>query len=229
MRDTIVEKLRPILKGPPHAERDVLYVFVEIRKLLDLLLESADEVKRAEFATLKFFCDWVVHVKLDRSGARQILTLLDSELSRLPVAADGSGRLVGIFTDAEAVQPESELYQFISLDRLREQMQRFYRETDLPDLWATHPGVLRECLRFYGNIVLNCPLAFTGRGTTGRYIRELTLTKVVDKDEPPDKRCFLWEWSFEFSDGSSLTLTHTYGYPSQPWDRSGPIMGEFGL
>src|SRR5271157_267760 len=67
MRDTIVEKLRPILKGPPHAERDVLYVFVEIRKLLDLLLEGADEVKRAEFATLKFFCDWVVHVKLDRS------------------------------------------------------------------------------------------------------------------------------------------------------------------
>jgi hypothetical protein len=216
MRDTIVEKLRPILKEPPRAERDVLYVFVEIRKLLDLLLEGADEEKKAGFATLKFFCDWVVHVKLVRSGgARKILSLLDAELSRLP--------------DAEAVQPESELYQFISLDRLREEMERFYRETDLPDLWATHPRVLRECLRFYGNIVLNCPLVITGRGTTAKYIRQLTLTKVVDKDEPPDKQCFSWDWSFDFSDRSSRTLTHTYVYPSLSWNGSIPSTAVFGL
>jgi len=90
-------------------------------------------------------------------------------------------------------------------------------------------AMLRECLRFYGNIVLNCPLAFTGRGTTDRYIRQLELTKVVDKDEPPDKRCFLWEWSFEFSDRSSLTLTHTYSYPSLSWNGSVPSTAVFGF
>ena len=207
MNDAILEKL----KEPPRAEADVVYVFVEIRKLL----EREGKGKEAEFATLKFFCDWVMHVKLDRSGARKILSLLDAELSASP--------------DPAPIEPDSELYQFVSLDRLREEMTRFYRDKELPDLWATDPRVLRECLRFYGNIVLDCPLVITGQGTTPRYIRQLALTKVVNKDEPPDKRCFLWEWSFEFSDGSTKTLTHTYSYASLTWNGSVPSTAVFGL
>jgi len=190
-RDTIVEKLGAILREAPRSKADVVYVLVEIRKFL----EGAVKEKESDFATLKFFCDWVAHVKLDRSGAKEVLARLDAE-------TDASGSVV-----PQEVQPESYLYRLMSLEPLREEMKLFCSQNRLPEQWAIDPTMWRECTKFYGEVVLDCPLAITSGYPPSRYIKQLTLTDAVDLQEHPDKRCFSWNWSFELSDGSRFTLT----------------------
>lgn len=212
-RDAIVEKLEMILREAPRFEADVVYALVEIRKLL----ERAGKEKDSEFAILEFFCDWVVHVKLSFSGAKKVLARLDAEIG-------ASGSVV-----PQEVQPESELFRFISLEPLREEMKRFCSENRLPEQWATDPTMWGECTKFYGDVVLHCPLAITRGSPPSRYIKQLTLTNAVDLQEHPDKRCFSWNWSFELSDGCKFTLTRQYSYPSPSYNPSVPSTAEFGF
>lgn len=212
-RDAIVEKLRMILREVPRFEADVVYALVEIRKLL----ERAGKEKESEFATLKFFCDWVVHAKLSLSGAKKVLARLDAEIG-------ASGSVV-----PQEIQPESELFRLMSLEPLREEMERFCSENRLPEKWAIDPTMWGECTKFYGDIVLDCPLAITRGSPLSRYIKQLTLTNAVDLQEHPDKRCFSWNWSFELSDGFKFTLTWQYSYPSPSYNPSVPSTAEFGF
>jgi hypothetical protein len=212
-RDAIVEKLGMILREAPRFEADVVYALVEIRKLL----ECAGKEKESEFAILKFFCDWVVHVKLSLSGAKKVLAPLDAEIGP-------SGSVV-----PQEVQPESELFRFISLEPLREEMKRFCSENRLPEQWAIDPTMWGECTKFYGDVVLDCPLAITRGSPPSRYTKQLTLTNAVDLQEHPDKRCFSWNWSFELSDGCKFTLTRQYSYPSPSYNPSVPSTAEFGF
>jgi hypothetical protein len=188
-------------------------VLVEIRKFF----EREGEHKEEQFSTLKFFCDWVAHVKLSYAGAKKVLGRLDRE-----IGASGS-------VNPSEVQPDSELYRLMSLEPLREEMKRFCSENDLPKHWAFDPIAWRECTRLYGNVVLNCPLAISRGDASSRYINRLELTNAVDLQDHPDKRTFSWEWSFELSDGHSFVLTCEYSYPSPSYDPSRPTTAEFGF
>jgi hypothetical protein len=211
MRDAIVQKLSVILTQAPRNESEVVYAFVEIRKLLE-----REYPKRREFEVLTFFCDWVAHIKLDRKGAQRMLAVLDAELRP-------SGEPV-----PEHVPPTSALYQFISLEPLYDEIGRFCKHFQFPGRW-TDPAVWKECMRLYGQVVRDCPLAIRGQGTTARYISELRLIDTRDCDEPPDKRCFSWCWQFTLSDTKEFRMTSTYSYPSVSRDPSRPSPQEFGI
>ena len=188
----------------------MVYALVEIRKHL----KPAGKPKDSDFATLMFFCDWVVHARLSGPGAREALARLDAEIGP-------SGLVV-----PKEVQPESELNRFMSLEPLREEMERFCRECRLPERWAVDFTMWREFTRLYGNVVLDCPLEI--KSPTG-YIKQVKLTNAVDLQKHPDKRCFAWDWSFEFSDGRRQTLTYQYSYPSPSYNPSVPSTAEFGF
>lgn len=57
--DDIKGKLFAVLNGKPANEKDVVYAFVKIRKVL----EHAGQKKKYE--RLNLFCNWLLHVELD--------------------------------------------------------------------------------------------------------------------------------------------------------------------
>lgn len=69
----IVSKITHELDQPIHSERQVIYILVELRKLL----ESKGLDRDIRYRALIFCCDWAVHPKLDRESARAITSLFD--------------------------------------------------------------------------------------------------------------------------------------------------------
>lgn len=71
-RHAIVEKLHPELQKPIETEMQVVYILVELRKLLE------HEGKKDAYAVLNFYGNWVVHTKLSASPiADKIVRLFD--------------------------------------------------------------------------------------------------------------------------------------------------------
>ena len=66
MKEEIIRKLTAQLNEGITTEVQVVYLLVGIRKLIE-----RDE-KRERYPVLNFSCDWVLHSKLDRSGAKAI-------------------------------------------------------------------------------------------------------------------------------------------------------------
>jgi hypothetical protein len=73
MRPDIVHKLAKELDEQISSERQVVYILVELRKLL----EKEGTLRDARYRTLRFCCDWIVHPKLDRDLAQAIIELFD--------------------------------------------------------------------------------------------------------------------------------------------------------
>ncbi|MGD0698056.1 MAG: hypothetical protein ABSA41_18055 [Terriglobia bacterium] len=213
MLDAIQEKLEAILGEPPRTEADVVYVLVEIRKFL----EREGKAKEDEFSTLKFFCDWVLHVELEGTGARKVLASLDPE-----IGVSGPVNL-------PEVKPSSALYRLLSLESLLEEIMRFCTENKLPTDWAFKPTMWRECMRLYGQVVMDCPLAITRKGASTRYIKQLTIMNMKNSQDHLDKRAFSWDWRFELSDGINFTLPHKFSSPSPSYNPSRPSTEEFGF
>ena len=71
MRADIVDKLNHELTQPIESEGQVVYLLVEIRKLLELNQDSGS------FETLKFCCDWIAHPLLTGSMAQKIVRQFD--------------------------------------------------------------------------------------------------------------------------------------------------------
>ena len=65
----LTKKLETMLQGSLDTEERVIAFMVLTRKLL----EAMPSKKRQEYRTLQFYCDWVVHTKLDREGAERLL------------------------------------------------------------------------------------------------------------------------------------------------------------
>ena len=73
-RHSILDKLQKALTRPISSEDQVVYILVEIRKLIDLQNEPS-------LMSLKLYCDWAVHTELTyASRTRPILTLVDDDL-----------------------------------------------------------------------------------------------------------------------------------------------------
>lgn len=66
MEDEVIEKLRVELSQAIKSERQVVYMMSLIRKLFE-----HRKIKR--YCLLSLYCDWVLHIKLDRAGAKKIL------------------------------------------------------------------------------------------------------------------------------------------------------------
>jgi hypothetical protein len=72
-RHAIVEKLHGHLAGGIDNEPAVVYLLVELRKLLEL------DGRKQEFPLLNFYGNWVVHTRLDGSAiADKIIRYMDN-------------------------------------------------------------------------------------------------------------------------------------------------------
>lgn len=116
MKDEIRDKLRVMLESCPLGidEPKVTYILVEMRKLLEH--DNFPE----NYKTMKFYCDWVVHPKLDGPGAGRFLEEADSIIARIKNGA--------AHKDVEA-----EILELISFQKLAYEMRQFCEDLRTPD------------------------------------------------------------------------------------------------
>ncbi|TSC72629.1 MAG: hypothetical protein G01um101438_346 [Parcubacteria group bacterium Gr01-1014_38] len=141
MRDEIIEKLNKRLAEGINRESDVVYLFVEIRKLFE-----HDDLP--QYPQLRFYGDWVVHTKLSRirrDGA------LAEYLGRINDAVDIKRQ------GGEEQNVTTQITNAMSLDRLREEMVTFFQERSL-DSRLLEVGQWRNFIKWLISILIDTPL-----------------------------------------------------------------------
>src|SRR3989344_6115169 len=117
MREAIIEKIVDHLCEGVNREADVVYLFVQIRKLFE-------HDNLPQYPQLQFYCDWVAHTKLSRirrDGALAEYLKKINEAVAAYALRTGKQYVASRITDA------------ISFDRLRDEMTTFFKERNLDD------------------------------------------------------------------------------------------------
>jgi len=193
MKDAIKEKLAVSLGSAPGTEAEVVYAFVEIRKLLER------ERRKKDFKALTFFCDWVVHVQLNRGSTPDMLSVLDERLPKLNLSS------------LDDIGYDEDLHRFTSLSGLKDELERFCQEMELPANWTTNFTSWYECVRLYGEVVRDCALTVNRSGCAYLYIQRIVLTTTeVERDAHGVRLKF--DWQFTLSDGRSFQLAQIAKY-----------------
>jgi hypothetical protein len=134
----IVGKLRSELEEKIISERQVVYILVATRKLID------HQGQAANFKALKLYCNWVVHTQLDQSTAQQLIDELNI-------------RHAGLHPGDQAQKSFMCFWDELSLDRFRPEFRSFLASQGLPhDI--CDDGRWDEFLPQYSAIIQGCPL-----------------------------------------------------------------------
>jgi len=147
MENEIIQKLRAVLAAPIETEAEVVYFLVEIRKFLDHVR------KTQHFPVLRMYCNWVVHISLDRYGSGSILESMDSALALKSTEEFGA-----------ALQAAFDIF---SLDRLRNELKQFLQRNGLPTNLVDDSAQWGRLLQLYVNVVSQCPLVFKDQRPSG--------------------------------------------------------------
>jgi len=156
-RNDIVEKLRKFLLNHPtlKEECEVVYLMVEIRKILDHGSNS--------YKTLRFYCNWVLHKELSQEKTTKLL----SDIFETNIDFKEGGR-------ENARKIKSVGRNFFKLDKFKKELKEFFKDNHLPmDLlnknWWTFGKLLLE-------IIKECPIVFTSSK-----IRSVEIIKYNDR------------------------------------------------
>ena len=174
-REEILENLYKTLNKPVEKER-VIYVMVEARKFIERTKENSEKWKH-----LKYWCDWVVHTRLDKKFAKETLGKIEEYIINNP----NSKFHHSYFNE-----------QFISLEKLRRQLYEFLKSNNLPTEiinippWDDFSKYLAETLR-------DCPLE-----KENGLVRKFFFSK---REHIPEAENYSIDWELIFN-GSRLNL-----------------------
>lgn len=158
MEEAIKAKLRRALIEKIEKECQVVYTLVETRKLLD---KSTDG--RAQFGSLKFYCDWAVHTELDRSGAKEFVAQLDRWLSSL-------------LKDPGATPMEhAEIERLLYFETFRSELRSFLGAQDLPTD-VCEGETWNRFIALYKQVIMDCPLTYKGSNSTLTHVDKVVFT-----------------------------------------------------
>jgi hypothetical protein len=120
-RHSIVEKLQSELHRPVETEMQVVYILVEVRKLLE------HNAQKDLYPVLNFYSNWVVHTRLSASPvADRIVRLFDEIMYRKA-------------NDAVDTTLEGKAVDFFDERLLRDELRTFLESSDLPTEICTEP------------------------------------------------------------------------------------------
>jgi hypothetical protein len=164
MEDQIIAKLGRVLGRPVTAEPLVVYLLVEIRKLMDR--------KRIQYDTLRLCCNWAVHVELSGNAARRIVEHVDALYPRL-----ANGQL----TDED----KKSLRAFFLMSKFREELEDLLVGEGLRRF---HNEEWNGFLACFLNVIEDCPLTCNAPGLANVdkvvLIRELGDERVPSPEAP---------------------------------------------
>lgn len=174
MQSAIIAKLKQEFAEPISTERQVVYILVELRKLLELT------GSQAKYDALWFHASWAVHPRMHKGVAAKLLEhfdeayplLKDKELYELP------SDLQRAITDA------------IALRHFQRQLKDFLVQNDLSTSIAGRQWT--AFLRLYASVIKDCPLVVSA----GK-LKNISHV-VVDVEDAPDKLPGLEDMEYEF-------------------------------
>lgn len=174
-------KLRRLLSSAFTEECQVVYLLVELRKALELrgLLGN--------YAALKFYCDWAMHTRLDRAGAKEFLKRLDAveSANSFGFLGDGGPKM-------------SIAMDFLKQDVFRRDLGEALRVLVLSTEICTANNRWVSFLDLYAGVVSDCPLAIKSQGAATQYVEEAVASKVnsplprdldIDESDPAFAFC----------------------------------------
>jgi hypothetical protein len=173
VQNEIIEKLTRELNGRITTEAQTVYLLVEIRKLME-------QNKTKEFDTMKMFCDWCLHVSLDRN--KQIKKFLDE-------FDEAIGKI-----DHDSCYDQ--INNCLSLNKFKEDMTEFLKEFGLPVIESAQWS---KFIRLYSDVVSDCPI--TGKDHEFKIIKEIRITRQPDNAPSDLGEGFYLHWQVTKKDG----------------------------
>ncbi len=158
MRNAIIDKLKAALVSPVQKESEVVYILVEARKLLEHLSDSE------RFRSLKFYCNWALHIRLDRTQARALLVRVDGYFSKL-------------FENGLTQEGHSEFTEMLYLESFRNQFRQFLQLHELPER-ICDSNEWFNFLNWYSRVIEDCPLVCENSGKPLKHIDKMVFIKV---------------------------------------------------
>jgi len=193
MERDLVYKLAQEFGDEIRSERQVVYILVELRKLLEKMELLKDESYRA----LKFCCDWSVHPKLSLGSAQAIATLFvryEAAYRREPIGV------------SQASIPE--LVEFCEHSRFRKQLIGACEAVGLSGAAVANDEWWRGFLTQFSEVVQDCPLEANGQNTT--YVTRVTASAIDPTSIGISNKQFAISWQWECRDretpGSVVSL-----------------------
>jgi hypothetical protein len=189
----IAHKLSQELAQTITSERQVVYILVELRKLL----EKKRLLKEERFRALRFCCDWTVHSKLDRDTAKIITELFDRYETMYRQEPIGVGQ-AGI----------PELVEFCEHSRFRQQFIRACQMVDIAANTISNDDWWRGFLAHLSEVVRDIPVEAKPRAT--KYVRSVTASAIDPQSVGIFNKQFaiFWMWKCHDRDapGSVVSL-----------------------
>ena len=200
----LIYKLTRLLDKPIRTECVVVYVMVEIRKLMDRregerrngMPKAGQRKLRPEFPVLTLFCDWAVHINIEwNREAEPLLREFDGAVESVK-AGDGI---------------PIPFLQFLSLSQLRDEFARFLRVNRLPTRLIEDADAWDGFLDLYSAVVSDCPITYARAEIPFKFISKLTLTKDTPEAESytfvrsllgTEPHSVWMNWRIELTDGS---------------------------
>jgi hypothetical protein len=183
MRNEIIHKIQHVLDRRITNEMQVVYLLVELRKLMDQ--------KAYKDPVLRMFCNWVVHTTLEKraDGSTLILSEIDDYMAELH--------------ERQRLLPHP---KHMSFGTFREALIRCFQSFSLSAKFLTNLAEWKKFFGLYALIVSECPIVFTASKKHLKYIQKVELKRVgrgiVVREWP------VLEWRLTFHDGS----THNWGF-----------------
>jgi hypothetical protein len=181
VRADIAEKLNREFEEPIRSERQVVYILVETRKLLEqaAVLES--------FPGFKLCSDWAVHPKLRGPAAQQILAYFNAyEIER--AKSD---------VTLHAFQPKP-LQDFLSLKSFRDEMMVALSAYGVEVGRIATDEFWQPFVQCYMDLIRDCPLeAWEQNATHVTHVSASAWPEEMAGQIFPGKRVVQWNWTLK--------------------------------
>ena len=157
--DSIIEKLRNELARPIRRESQVLYIFAEIRKLI----EHEQEKDEHAYEVLEFFCNWALHINISRKSSADKIRLF------LQAFDMKEGMELSEWYRTEFFQ------QIMHLAVLKKELGGFLHERDLPCEIVHDFRKWSGFIYLYTAVVAEVPLRYAKDDLGPTEVEELTI------------------------------------------------------
>ena len=183
MTPDLVNKIAKELEQEIVSERQVVYILVELRKLL----ESKGIDKETGYRALIFCCDWAVHPKLNRESAKAITQLFDcyeTSYRKEPIGVSQAGI--------------PELVEFCDHSRFRQQFIDACEQNDISAEAVKEDGWWNGFLRHFSEVVRDCPIEAKAASTV--HVTRVTASAIEPQSIGIFDRGLVICWAWECRD-----------------------------
>ena len=188
MKDDIVAKLKTHLSVPVDTECAVVYLLVEVRKLLGMNQPNRN------LSTLSMYCHWAVHVDLTHAKTTgEFLEKIDCFVRNKVHGFEADGKCS--FND------EQDLFRdFSSLDTFRGELSCFLNSYDLPTSLCDDTRSWHRFISAYASVIEAGTLS-AGKVQETKAIKEVTFTKLPSSE---NDALFGIQWDVKLTNGKTL-------------------------